>query len=365
MDVERVLDATAQLSTPVAVVDIDQARRNITVASQAARAAALALFPHVKSHKMLALAREQLAAGAAGLTCQTVGEAELMAALSPPEIMIPVPVAGRASIGRLARLAHRVRISTVVGDIGSARELDDAARRAGAEIGVFIELDTGYHRCGHSVTALKSLAGGLGRMSHLRLEGILTYEGHVYARRDGALQRARAAYEQIVAAADEIRAMGIKLERVSIGASAGRPVVRDHPRLTEARRGSAALGDLTQVEVSAMRESQCAYGVVATVIARPSRGGFVIDAGAKALSYTQSIEGNHYGRIVGAGGTYSIDRLADEQGMCDTVEDVPSIGARVLVLPTAHAASIDCFDTALLSSADGCRPVLVDARGAR
>jgi D-serine deaminase-like pyridoxal phosphate-dependent protein len=364
MDIDSVLHSTGALLTPFAVIDIDQARRNIADSAALAAAANLALYPHAKSHKTVALAREQIALGAAGLTCQTLGEAEIMVKAGPKEIVIPVPAVGRQRIQRLATLARRVRVTTVVGDAASARELERALRSVGAEVGVFLELDTGYHRCGLSLAAIKKLVGDLDGLSRLRLQGLLTYEGNVYDCADAAADCAADAYVQIAEAAEDLEDAGVRVGRISIGASAGRSVVFDHPRLTDARWGSLCLGDMTQVEVGSMLTDQCAYGVVAMVISQPGRGGFVIDVGAKSLSYTPSVKNQHYGHAVSATGIFPINRLADEQAMCDDVAHLPPVGSRVLVLPTAHAASIDCFGATYWIDDDGSHQVSVDARGA-
>ena len=136
------------LDTPVATVDLDAVERNIARLQGYCDERGFAFRPHIKTHKLPAIAHLQIGAGAVGITCQKLGEAEVMAAAGLRDILLTFPLLGRFKAERAARLAHEVRL-TVVGDSELvARGLSDAAAAEGVAIGFLVECDTGFRRTG-------------------------------------------------------------------------------------------------------------------------------------------------------------------------------------------------------------------------
>ena len=137
-----------ELETPVPVVDLDRMEANITRLQAYLDEHKVANRPHIKTHKIPAIARLQINAGAAGITCQKVSEAEVMADAGFDDIFIPYNIIGENKLKRLMSLAARVKISVTADSAFTVRGLSRAAREADLTIPVLIECDLGGHRCG-------------------------------------------------------------------------------------------------------------------------------------------------------------------------------------------------------------------------
>ncbi|MFC7552125.1 alanine racemase [Pseudoroseomonas wenyumeiae] len=165
----------ASLETPVPVVDLGIAEANMARMQAYADAHGLALRPHIKTHKLPGLARRQVELGARGITCQKLGEAEVMADGGLDDIFISYPLIGEAKAERLAALAARVKMRVAV-DSPAALATAIRAARHGHVIGVVVEFDSGAKRTGvTSVDAALELARAIKAQPGLRFDGLMTY----------------------------------------------------------------------------------------------------------------------------------------------------------------------------------------------
>jgi D-serine deaminase-like pyridoxal phosphate-dependent protein len=164
------------LDTPVLTADLDAVERNIARMQAYCDEHGIALRPHIKTHKLPELARKQLEAGARGITCQKLGEAEVMADAGIEDILISFPLVGQAKAERLAALAQRITVSTVGDSAEVARGLSTVLARHGAEVAFLVECDTGNGRTGvqtpEDAAELAALVDGL---DGLRFAGLMTY----------------------------------------------------------------------------------------------------------------------------------------------------------------------------------------------
>ena len=135
----------AALNTPALVVDVDALERNIAAMAAFAAQAGLALRPHAKTHKSVEIARRQIAAGAVGVCCAKLGEAEALSAGGIDNILITSPVVGPAAVERLVALAARAPGLMAAADHPDAV---DALARAGAPLTLLVDIDPGIHRTG-------------------------------------------------------------------------------------------------------------------------------------------------------------------------------------------------------------------------
>src|SRR6266702_5319264 len=177
MDVERILAATQDIITPVAVVDEEVVERNLARMTKLAADNNVKLRPHAKTHKSAYMAQRQMAYGAVGLTCATFTEAEVFAEAGVDDLLIAHPPVGKPKLERLAALTTRVkRLAGSLDDIGVARSLP-------SNIEVLWEVDPGQHRIGTApgeatVVAVQELVRAIG---NARFRGLITHGGHVYA----------------------------------------------------------------------------------------------------------------------------------------------------------------------------------------
>ena len=166
----------ADLETPVLIADLDAVERNVARMQAYCDEHGVALRPHIKTHKLPELARLQLEAGAVGITCQKLGEAEVMADAGIEDILLSFPLVGEAKAERLAALAARVKM-TVVGDSAVVAEgLSPVLARHGVEVDFLVECDTGLGRTGvQSPEEAAELAELVDGLEGLRFAGLMTY----------------------------------------------------------------------------------------------------------------------------------------------------------------------------------------------
>ncbi|HUX74766.1 MAG TPA: DSD1 family PLP-dependent enzyme [Steroidobacteraceae bacterium] len=171
----------AALDTPALVIDRPALDRNIAAMAAHARATGVALRPHVKTHKSVAIARRQIAAGALGVSCVTLGEAEVMVRAGIPGVHITSPPVTAAKIARLAALArtpHR-GLSVVVDHAANVAALSAALRDGPAPLAVLVDVDAGQGRTGCTFDAAPTLARAVRAAPGLSFAGVQAYAGHL------------------------------------------------------------------------------------------------------------------------------------------------------------------------------------------
>ena len=322
-----------ELDTPVAVVDLERLEANIARFQAYLASHGIANRPHIKTHKIPQIAHMQLAAGAVGITCQKIGEAEVMADAGVEDIFIPYNLLGAAKLGRLAALARRARLSVTADSAVVARGLSAAMAGAGLELPVLVECDTGLGRCGVQTPAeAAELALLIARSPGLRFGGLMTYP------------TSEATGPFMGEATRLIAARGLAVERVSGGGTPAMWRAHLHPEVTEHRAGMYIYGDRYTLRAGALTLDQVAFAVLATVVSRPTAERGVIDAGSKALSSDLlGLEGHGMlleypeARVVG---------LSEEHGTLDLSACArrPAVGERVTVIPNHCCVVSNLFD---------------------
>jgi D-serine deaminase-like pyridoxal phosphate-dependent protein len=262
-----------ELETPVAVVDLDRLEANIRRLQAYLDEHGIANRPHIKTHKIPEIAHMQLAAGAAGITCQKLGEAEVMIQAGIRDVFLPYNILGEAKLERLAHLARRANVSVTADSETTVRGLAPAMRRAGLTLPVLVEFDTGMSRCGvQSPREAAELARLIAGSEGLRFGGLMTYPTN-----DRTDEFVRAARELL--AAD-----GIPIERVSGGGTPQMWHAHEHPEVTEHRAGMYIFGDRYTIGSGAVALEDCAFTVRTTVVSRPTGDRGIVDGGSKTFS---------------------------------------------------------------------------------
>lgn len=355
-----VLDAVPD--TPALVLDVDATQRNIDDMAAIARAGGKALRPHAKTHKMLEVARMQLAAGAVGLQVAKLGEAEVFLESGVADVFVGYPIVGAAKIERLLALAEQVRISVSLDDHAVAEPIGRAAAARGLTIDVLLEINTGLDRTGVLPADALDLARRIADTPGLRLKGIMTHEGQALPRSadEETLARESAdACARMVAVADAIRAAGIDCGDVSMGTSATARFDARAPGVTEVRPGTYVFSDATMTAHGATTLEQTAVWAVATVVSRPSADRAVVDAGSKVLSsdrINQKDAPPIVGRLVDRP-DHHVVRVMEEHGIIATPPgSTLRIGDRVAIVPSHICTTINLADSVLVARAG----VLID-----
>ena len=344
--------AVEDLETPALVIDVAVLDANVARLVESARKAGARLRPHVKTHRMVEVAARLRLAGAEGICCAKVGEAEAFADAGFDDIFIANQVVGPARLRRLAELAARTRLAIGVDHAEHVRALGAAFAAANSTIDVAIEIDTGQQRTGvATAVAAVELAHQTQRAEGLNLRGIYTHEGHDYQAADPAGVHAAAAEAQqlmaSVAAAIQA-ATGAPCE-VSIGSSPSFLLESFHAPIDELRPGTAVFNDASHAHLLGHTE-WCAASVLATVVNLPAPDRAVIDAGAKALTSDRRGPGvlanTGHGIVVGHPEAV-ITSVSDEHGVIAVPDaSVFTIGQTLRVIPNHICPCVNLYDHA-------------------
>jgi D-serine deaminase-like pyridoxal phosphate-dependent protein len=337
-----------ELDTPAVVIDLDVVEANIRRAQDILASHGLANRPHIKTHKIPALAKKQIEAGAVGITCQKLGEVEVMAdAGAADDILLTYNVLGEAKTERLVALIRRLkRMAIVVDNEVVARGLSEAGKRHGVDIPFLIECDTGGARNGvQSPQAALDFANIAMRLPNMRFEGLMTYPT---AKPEQRLWLERAL--------QLLNGAGIATPVVSGGGSPQLKGCGDFPMLTEYRAGTYIYNDVMQVTAGAATWDDCAMTVRATIVSRPTETRAVFDAGSKVMTYEQYYA-KGYGRVVEYPDA-EVTGFSEEHGILDLSKCTkkPQIGEVVSIIPN-HC----CVVTNMMDEVYAARKGIVEA----
>ena len=278
-----------ELDTPCIVVDLDAAESNIAKLQAAANEMGVDVRPHSKTNKSPYWVRKQISAGAIGICCAKVGEAEVMVEAGVPEVMIPNQVIGKRKIARLVALARSASIIVAVEASANVDDLSEVSSAAGTELGVIVEVNVGMDRCGVDGNGAVELAKQIDIAPGLRFDGLMGYEGHTVAERDYETRKINAeqAMSILTGAADQIRAEGIEVKLVSAAGTGTYNISGRDDGVTELQCGSYIFMDGDYLEV--LNDFQPALSVMATVISRQQENIAIADFGLKSISVDRGI----------------------------------------------------------------------------
>jgi D-serine deaminase-like pyridoxal phosphate-dependent protein len=264
-----------ELDTPALALDLDVLEKNISDLQRECDRLEINLRVHTKNHKTPEIARLQVAAGAKGIVCQKLGEAEVMVEGGLDDILIPYNIVGRPKVERLTRLIKQDKaIITVAADsVTTVEGLNAQAVQDGCTIRVIVEMDAGGHRCGvQSPQETLELAQLIDRLPGLHFTGIMTY----------------AVGPTVGPFFDEVRDLtakaGLPLEMISAGCTGAQEFCKSIG-CTETRIGSYVCEGLTRVtEKDDLHPGRCPLAMVVTVVSTAVPGQVVVDAGKKAFT---------------------------------------------------------------------------------
>jgi D-serine deaminase-like pyridoxal phosphate-dependent protein len=330
------------LDTPALCLDIESAEANVERMAGYFRDGSVRLRPHTKTHKSPILAQMQLAAGAIGVTCAKLGEAEVMAAAGIKDILIANQIVGAAKIARLVNLAAYTDVMVCVDDAGNAAQLDAAARAKGVRLRVLIELNIGMNRCGvlPGQPALE-LAQVIAALPGLRLEGLMGYEGHTVFETDLEERRraTEASLERLVGTAELLRARGIPAPIVSSGGTGTYFITGRYPGVTEVEAGSYITMD-AQYRDEVGIDFRYALTVLSTVTSVPASGDYaIIDAGLKTITRDFGLP------LVISPPGWALTGLSEEHGHLERRGGEPlRVGDKVELVPNHGCTTINLHD---------------------
>lgn len=351
----------ADIPTPRVFVDRARLASNIAAMQARATAAGVRLRPHSKTHKSPIIARLQLEAGATGICCAKLGEAEVMADAGITDIRLPYPV-NPANGARVMALQDRATVSIIVDDLEVATEWSRVMVSAGRKLDVLVKVDVGFHRCGVNpeapdvLTTIRAVAA----LPGLNFLGLLSHAGQSYGAESEEALAAIAHHEIAILTrlAADVRRAGRRVAEISVGSTPTSRFIGAQTGATEMRPGNYVFFDRTQVGLGAARIDNCALGVVAAVVSRPAPGRVIFDAGSKVLS-SDGLRG--FGHPAGHGLVFPdlhdaapdssivIERLSEEHAVARILPGLAlRPGHRVRILPNHACVVTNLTDELLL-----------------
>ncbi len=322
-----------ELETPVAVVDLDRLSVNIDHLQKFLASHDIDNRPHIKTHRIPAIAHMQLEAGAVGITCQTLSEAEVMCSTGIRDIFLPYNLLSDAKLKRLMLLARRAKMSVTADSARTVSGYAEAAAAEGTVLPVLIEMDGGYERCGVTTPeGVRELARQIDSAPNLHFGGLMVYPSNPESNAFMGEAKMLLAQE------------GLAVERVSGGSSFVMWQAHEFTEFTEHRAGMYVYGDRNLVDAGVMALDDCSYFVLATVVSRPTEDRIVLDSGSKSLAADSARQTPGHGLIVEYPEA-EIFKLSEEHGHVDVSRcgRKPEIGERVSVLVNHCCVSNNLF----------------------
>jgi D-serine deaminase-like pyridoxal phosphate-dependent protein len=353
--------------------------RNLGRMQAAAARRGLRLRPHAKTHKSIELAKRQIAGGAVGICCAKLGEAEVFAEAGIDDIRLPYPL-NPVNFERVVDLLDRTRLSFIVDHMDVARGWSEAMQRERREVDVLVKVDVGFHRCGIDPARgdAADFVSGIARLPGLRFRGLLSHAGHAYGATTESELRAIAEAEVRTLAdlAGDVRARGVDVEEISVGAT---PPIRfsvEQKGITEVRPGNYIYFDRTQVALGAAGWDDCALTVLARVVSKPAEDRIILDSGSKTLTNDLArgcIPSPGYGAVLQRiSGVQSpdegliVERLSEEHATVRATKGTHTLkpGDLVRIVPNHSCVVSNLMDSAWLMDADAVvERIEISARG--
>jgi D-serine deaminase-like pyridoxal phosphate-dependent protein len=338
-----------EVDTPALLVDRERLVANVQRFAQIAAQAGVALRPHIKTHKTFEIAQMQLEAGARGITCAKLGEAEVYAEGGVRDIFVAYPVIGQEKARRAAQLARRCHLIVGVESAIGIRRLSEAASAAGITLSVRLELDSGLQRTGVAPESAGELCRLILAAPGLQLDGIFTFRGTSFpgAPSKDKDELGRLEGEWMVAQAEHLRAAGIPIAVVSVGSTPTSTAAASVPGVTEVRPGTYVFFDRMTTRAGVSSPNEIALTILATVVSRPAPDIAVIDAGSKTfcgdiVPANAGLEG--YGvTLDGVSGV--VERMNEEHGIVRlTGGYAPAIGEKIAFFPNHVCTTVNLSD---------------------
>ncbi|MDF2234563.1 DSD1 family PLP-dependent enzyme [Albimonas sp. CAU 1670] len=338
-----------EIETPALVLDLDLAEANIALMAERAAAAGVALRPHAKSHRSAEIARMQIEAGAVGVCCQKVAEAEAMVRGGVPDVLLTNDLVDPRKMARAARLARTARLTVICDDPAMVPAWSRAAEDAGVELPMLVEIDAGSAACGIDPGApAAALAQAVDAAPGLRFAGLQSYCGVAQHIRSPSERRAKisAAAERVRLTLDHLEREGLDCPWVTGGGTGSWEFEAAGP-WTEVQCGSYVFMDAdyqrdTAAPGQALGEFANALFVLTTVMSKARKGTAMCDAGLKV----QTMESGPPRILLPDPGNTGLEVLgcSDEHAKIADPDDLLKLGDRLRMTPGHCDPTVNLHD---------------------
>ncbi len=337
-------------NTPVLVIDLDMLERNIAAMAAFAKERGIALRPHAKTHKSADIAEKQIAAGAVGVCCAKLGEAEAMADGGVGGILITSPVVSPPAIKRLTRLNALIPdLRVTVDNPANVAALAEAAQGAGKPLQVLIDIDPGIRRTGvpspeAAVKVGRSIAGSPS-LVYLGVQYYCGREQHVesYADRRSAIEDRTTYLGEVIAALADI---GMAPTVITGGGTGTHRIDADLGVFNELQVGSYVFMDRQYNECdltgagAAIQPYETSLQIDARVVSANTPGLATLDAGFKAMA----TDGGPPSILSGAPAGAPFHFMGDEHGLIVSGDQKIAIGDIVTLAAPHCDPTVNLYD---------------------
>jgi len=338
----------SELETPAVVVDLDVMDQNLSRIAAYGRQHQILLRPHTKTHKIPELAKRQIASGAIGITVSKLGEAEVMLDAGITDMLIAYPIVGVSKTTRLAKIAEQAKIMVALDSDEAARGISAAAMRQGSRIGVLVEMDVGFGRCGlGNEKDLLALAQTITTLPALEFKGLMFFPGHFSVGPEERSVLRTKVNEFLDRSLETFYRASLPLAIVSGGSTPTAYESDLFHGVNEVRPGMYIFNDRNTVAISAASLSDCALSVLVTVVSTAVPGHAIVDGGSKTFSSDrfQGEGGNGFG-LVKEDHSAVIERLSEEHGHLniERSERRYRVGEQLSIIPNHVCTTINLHD---------------------
>ena len=331
-----------EVDTPALILELDAFEANLATMTKAVQGSGVRVRPHAKTHKCAEIAQRQLAAGALGVCCQKVSEAEALVDAGLRDVLVSNQVVGAQKVARLAALAKRAQLGVCVDDLANVRALE----AAGAALDVYVEIDVGMRRCGVAPgEPALALAREIARSNHLRFAGLQAYHGRAQHLRSLEERRTviESAKQKVLFTRALLASEGIACPIVTGGGSGTFMFEAGSGAWNEIQPGSYIFMDADYARNEwgpPLPRFEHALFVLATVMSRPAPGLAILDAGLKA----SSVDSGMPLAWERPGLTYT--GASDEHGRVEIAAGAaaPHLGEKLLLVPGHCDPTVNLYD---------------------
>ena len=335
----------ADLETPAIVVDLDVMERNISRMAEYCRSHNLRLRPHTKSHKIPELAKRQLDQSANGITVAKIGEAEVMLEAGITDMLIAYPIVGTGKAEKLADLATRADVAVSLDSVAVAEAISEAAKKRDARVGILVEMDVGFHRCGvTNEEEVLAVARAVADLPGLEFKGLMFFPGHLQVLEKERAELRAGVNDFLGASLAKLEDAGLRVDVVSGGST---PTAREGHLFTgvnEIRPGMYIFNDRNMVSVGVASIEDCALSVITTVVSTSVPGRAIVDAGSKTLSSdTHQVTGGKGFGMVKNDPDAEVERLSEEHGNLNIARSPRAyrVGERLEIIPNHVCTTVN------------------------
>jgi D-serine deaminase-like pyridoxal phosphate-dependent protein len=335
-------DDKSKIDTPALLIDLDILEKNIETMSKFFSSVSAELKPMIKTHKCPIIAHKQIEAGATGIACAKLGEAETMVEAGIRDIIIANPVAGEPKVTRLVNLSKHSDLIVAVDDSSNVRHLAEVARAKGVGLDVVIEVDIGTNRCGTEAgQPTLELARIISDHRSLNLRGLHGYEGFCGSIKSLEERRetTHGALEKLVSTKDLLEDAGFDMEIVSAGGTPTYMITGKYPGITDAKPGTYVFMDAKVKSVEGLEDFGYAQTVLTTIVSLPRPEVAICDAARKSVSTEFGLP-----LVMGIDGV-EYDSLQEAHGRLKVEPDTGlKVGDKIELLTTHCCTTANLYD---------------------